>query len=111
MNKSVQIRMIVDDGEVPFTIGHRTLLTESEVSTLRGRVVKYLNECRQRRGEEARKERTREEKATTVCMHCNGSGKVRKRVFRPAAGIWVYASGTMLCTHCSERPAKAEVTG
>ena len=78
------------------------LLSESELVTLKSRINTYMEACAQRRLEEESRARDREILAERVCMECNGTGKVKNKVWVPERKVWARAEGTRPCPSCKE---------
>lgn len=81
-------------------------LTDGEHETLCGRIRKYLRECDHRRQKEAADVRAAEQLGHNVCLACNDTGEVRKRVWNVKRKQWVYGKGTMPCPMCIEKDTK-----
>jgi hypothetical protein len=108
MRKTLTIQVIINrQGE------HKVVasgdLTENEHGTLISRIATYVKSCNKRRKKEAADRRAAEQLGKKVCIACNDTGEVRKRVWNANVKKWVYAPGMMPCPQCSiqgERPSE-----
>ena len=94
------------DGPASWTPAGVCEMTESETATLRSRIVKYMNSCRERRAEEQKVREASVRLAGKTCVHCNGARVVRKKSWNIATCRWEFVKGEkMPCPNCLEGAA------